>query len=84
MTEPMDRRKLSVLLDEILIDAAKQYESAKSDGSKRSWAKQCAGLGRVRRDLLRDHEVEDLAKRLKAIEAFIAKTDKVATFRASR
>ena len=84
MTEPMDRRELSILLDKILIDAAKRYKSAESDASRRSWAKQCAGIGRVRRDLLRDHEVEDLEKRLKTIEAFIAKTEKVATIHAGR
>jgi hypothetical protein len=74
MTEPMDRREISLLLDKILRDAAKRYRSAESDASRRSWAKQCAGLGRVRRDLLRDREVEDLEKRLKTIEAFIAST----------
>ena len=84
MTEPMNRRKLSLLLDEVLIDAAKRYKTAESDASRRSWAKQCAGIGRVRRDLLRDHEVEDHEKRLKTIEAFIAKNEKVATIRADR
>ncbi len=84
MTEPLNRRKLSLVLDEVLLDAAKRYKIAESDASRRSWAKQCAGLGRVRRDLLRDHEVEDLEKRLKTIEAFIAKTEKVARIHAGR
>jgi hypothetical protein len=75
MTEPVDRREISLLLDKILRDAAKRYRSAESDASRRSWAKQCAGLGRVRRDLLRDREGEDLEKRLKTIEAFVAKTE---------
>lgn len=66
--EPLDRRDLSLLLDEVLLDARKRYDRASTDAARRSWAKQVAGLSRVRRDLLRDHTEEELERRIKVLE----------------